>query len=130
VRLSAFDLLPYKPDPAGGRPGEMGKGIPDERPELHPYRYGFGVSEAHPADTYDLLEPAKFLELLRSLGIKLVNLSAGSPYYNPHVQRPAIFPPSAGYQPPEDPLVGVARQAAAAAELKAQFPDLVLVGTA
>ena len=31
---------------------------------------------------------------------------AGSPYYNPHVQRPALFPPSDGYLPPEDPLRG------------------------
>ena len=30
--------------------------------------------------------------------------SAGSPYYNPHLQRPALFPPSDGYLPPEDPL--------------------------
>jgi NADPH2 dehydrogenase len=44
------------------------------------------------------------------LGVKLLNLSAGSPYYNPHIQRPAAYPPSDGYQPPEDPLVGVARQ--------------------
>ena len=41
--------------------------------------------------------------------VKLLNLSAGSPYYNPHIQRPAMFPPSDGYQPPEDPLVGVER---------------------
>ena len=42
--------------------------------------------------------------------MKILNLSAGSPYYNPHIQRPAAYPPSDGYQPPEDPLVGVARQ--------------------
>ena len=53
-------------------------------------------------------------------------LSAGSPYYNPHIQRPAIFPPSDGYLPPEDPLVGVARQIAATAALKARHPELVL----
>jgi len=43
-------------------------------------------------------------------GIRLVCISAGSPYYNPHIQRPALFPPSDGYEPPEDPLAGVARQ--------------------
>ena len=50
------------------------------------------------------------------------SITAGSPYYNPHVQRPAYFPPSDGYQPPEDPLVGVARQLAATAELAARAP--------
>ena len=58
-----------------------------------------------------------------------MNLSAGSPYYNPHMQRPAYFPPSDGYQPPEDPLVSVARQINNAATLKASFPDLAIVGT-
>ena len=60
----------------------------------------------------DLSEPFAFLDLLQSLDIQLVNITVGSPYYNPHIQRPALFPPSDGYQPPEDPLVGVARQIA------------------
>jgi 2,4-dienoyl-CoA reductase-like NADH-dependent reductase (Old Yellow Enzyme family) len=77
----------------------------------------------------DLAEPARFLEVLKQLGITLVCVSAGSPYYNPHMQRPALFPPSDGYQPPEDPLVGVARQIAATARLKALHPDLTLVGS-
>jgi 2,4-dienoyl-CoA reductase-like NADH-dependent reductase (Old Yellow Enzyme family) len=51
--------------------------------------------------------------LCGELGVKLLNISAGSPYYNPHIQRPAAYPPSDGYQPPEDPLVGVARQMSA-----------------
>jgi 2,4-dienoyl-CoA reductase-like NADH-dependent reductase (Old Yellow Enzyme family) len=58
-----------------------------------------------------------------------VNLTAGSPYYNPHLQRPALYPPSDGYQPAEDPLISVARQMNVARELKAQFPKLIFVGT-
>jgi 2,4-dienoyl-CoA reductase-like NADH-dependent reductase (Old Yellow Enzyme family) len=45
------------------------------------------------------------------------------------VQRPALFPPSDGYTPPEDPLRGVARQIEATARLKADFPRLVFVGS-
>lgn len=59
-----------------------------------------------------------------------VNLSCGSPYYNPHIQRPAAFPPSDGYQPPEDPLVGVVRQLSVVRQCKEAFPDLPQVGTA
>ena len=59
-----------------------------------------------------------------------MNLSCGSPYYNPHMQRPAIFPPSDGYQPPEDPLVGVVRQIQAARACKQAVPQLPMVGTA
>jgi 2,4-dienoyl-CoA reductase-like NADH-dependent reductase (Old Yellow Enzyme family) len=129
VRLSAFDMVPFRPDPQTSRPGKPGIGIPEPYEHLLPYRWGFGVNPHHPVEP-DLTEPAAFLNLLNHLDIRLVNLSAGSPYYNPHIQRPALYPPSDGYQPPEDPLVGVARQMWAVRTLKEQFPQLVIVGTA
>ena len=67
--------------------------------------------------------------MLAAMGVRMINASCGSPYYNPHIQRPAIFPPSDGYQPPEDPLVGVARQIDAVRQLKAACPDSIFVGT-
>ena len=51
-------------------------------------------------------ETAEFLQVLTELHIPMVNVTIGSPYYTPHVTRPALYPPSDGYQPPEDPLVG------------------------
>jgi len=47
----------------------------------------------------------------------------------PHIQRPAAFPPSDGYPPPEDPLVGVARQIHAARECKRAVPSMPMVGS-
>ncbi|HEY6803000.1 MAG TPA: hypothetical protein VI306_05410 [Pyrinomonadaceae bacterium] len=129
VRLSAFDLVSYRPDPDKTSNGKMGPGIPDRFDHALPYRYGFGVDVDSP-DSFDLSEPKRFLSLLQELDIKLVNLTAGSPYYNPHIQRPALYPPSDGYQPPEDPLFGVARQMEATRDLKREFPDLIVVGTA
>ena len=130
VRLSAFDFVPFKPDPAQSRPGKPGPGIPEEFKEHLPYVYGFGVNSENPLE-YDLTEPLQFLELCAQLGVKIANLSAGSPYYNPHIQRPAAYPPSDGYQPPEDPLIGVARQVNVVRQLRARAPrDLILVGTA
>ena len=120
VRLSAFDLIPFEPD------GDCRAGVPAAG--AAPYRYGFGTA-AHDPTAYDLSEPIRFLGLLEELGIFLVNLTAGSPYYNPHIQRPALFPPSDGYQPPEDPLVGVARQIDVVRQLKARFPELIMVGS-
>ena len=67
--------------------------------------------------------------MLKELDIQLACITAGSPYYVPHIQRPALFPPSDGYQPPEDPLAGVARQIQVVAQLKKQHPDLFLVGS-
>ncbi|HEX2907400.1 MAG TPA: hypothetical protein VHO69_11100, partial [Phototrophicaceae bacterium] len=107
VRLSAFDWRPF-------RPGADGRGEPEPYDGTYPYAFG---GDSTGLD-YDLTETHRFLNLLEELDIRLVCLTAGSPYYNPHIQRPALFPPSDGYQPPEDPLVGVARQIAATAELK------------
>jgi NADPH2 dehydrogenase len=129
VRLSAFDFAPFKPDPALSQPGKLGPGIPDDFSHCLPYRYGFGVNQQNPVE-YDLTETFQFVELCAELGVKIVNLTAGSPYYVPHIQRPAAYPPSDGYQPPEDPLVGVARQINVVREVKARAPKgLVLVGT-
>lgn len=117
VRLSAFDFVPY-------RTGDDGTGVPDDDA---PLPRPFGGDET--GLQIDLEETHRFLELAGELGIGLVCTTAGSPYYNPHIQRPAYFPPSDGYQPPEDPLVGVARQIAATAELKREHPDLTFVGS-
>ena len=129
VRLSAFDTVPFQSDPAHGGNGKSSIGVAESYANLLPYRWGFGVNPLDPTDT-DLKEPARFLSLLEQLGIQLVNITAGSPYYNPHIQRPALYPPSDGYLPPEDPLVGVARQMEATRELKRQFPNLIMVGSA
>ncbi|MGE4183007.1 MAG: NADH:flavin oxidoreductase, partial [Limisphaerales bacterium] len=112
VRLSAFDFVPFRPDPAASQPGKPGPGIPADTSTCLPYRFGFGVNPDNPVES-DLTEAFLFAELCADLGVRLLDLSAGSPYYNPHIQRPAAYPPSDGYQPPEDPLVGVARQLAA-----------------
>lgn len=129
VRLSAFDWVPFRPDPDQSDGKNLGPGVPEPLDGALPYRYGFGVNPERPVEG-DLSEAGELLHMLRELGIRLVNLTAGSPYYNPHIQRPAIFPPSDGYQPPEDPLTGCARQIEAVRDLKALFPDLVIVGSA
>jgi len=127
VRVSAFDFVPFRPAWRDAD-GKLGPGQPEEHSALLPYQYAFGANPMNPTEP-DPAEPIQLLEMLRAMGVRLVNITAGSPYYCPHVQRPAMFPPSDGYQPPEDPLVGVARQIGVTRELKARFPDLLLVGT-
>lgn len=128
VRLSAFDFVPFRPDPDGGEGDKLGRGVPEPFEDYLPYEYGFGLEKSNPLQI-DLGETEQFIALLEELGVQLFNLSCGSPYYNPHIQRPALFPPSDGYQPPEDPLVGVARQVEAVARIKARFPNLLFVGS-
>jgi 2,4-dienoyl-CoA reductase-like NADH-dependent reductase (Old Yellow Enzyme family) len=119
VRLSAVDWIPFRPGP-------------DRKGEPTPFngaRYPFAFGGDGTGIGYDLDEPARFLALLQDLDIQLVCITAGSPYYNFHIQRPAIFPPSDGYLLPEDPLVGVARQIKITTDLKAAFPALTIVGS-
>lgn len=117
VRLSVFDFVPFAL-------GDDMVGVPD--PDAEPRKVfgsttdGLGI---------DLDEPSRLIGLMKDLGIRMVCTTAGSPYYNPHIQRPAYFPPSDGYQPPEDPLVGVARQIAAVAELKRLHPEMLFIGS-
>jgi len=129
VRVSIFDTVPFVPDPSQSSNGKLGPGIPENHADLIPYRWGFGVNATNPT-VPDLSEGEQFLSLLENMNIFLVNVTAGSPYYNPHIQRPALYPPSDGYQPPEDPLAGVARQMDATRRLKRKFPNLIFVGTA
>ncbi len=118
VRLSAFDLIPFAANADGIGAPEI---------STHEYSYAFGGDGTGLG--IDLAETHAFLDTLTELGIGLVSITAGSPYYNPHVQRPAYFPPSDGYQPPEDPLVGVARQLAATAEITQCHPHLTVIGS-
>ncbi len=118
VRLSAMDWMPFKP-------GDGHIGEPETLEDNYPYAFGgdgTGVG-------YDLTEPKQFLDLMMELDIKMVCITVGSPYYVPHIQRPAMFPPSDGYLPPEDPLAGVARQIQVTSELKKHNPDMLVVGS-
>lgn len=117
IRVSAFDFLPFKKGP-----NEQGE---PEKAETYPYAFGgredgLGIN---------LEEPKAFLQLAQSLGIQMICITGGSPYYNPHLMRPALFPPSDGYQPPEEPFTGVKRQIDVTAELKKAFPELVIIGS-
>jgi 2,4-dienoyl-CoA reductase-like NADH-dependent reductase (Old Yellow Enzyme family) len=121
VRISAFDTVPFAADSSG-------RGVPAI--DRSGYRCAFGLTDedANPSSALD--ECRAVLRLLEARDVRLICITAGSPYYNPHVQRPALFPPIDGYAPPEDPLRGVARQINATARLKRDFPYLVFVGSA
>jgi 2,4-dienoyl-CoA reductase-like NADH-dependent reductase (Old Yellow Enzyme family) len=119
VRLSVFDTVPYRKD-------DRGQGVPETSEAGYDCAFGLLAGD----DLGRALDDARaLLRLLDDKGVRWICTSAGSPYYTPHVQRPALFPPSDGYAPPEDPLRGVARQIEATARLKSEFPRLVFVGS-
>jgi 2,4-dienoyl-CoA reductase-like NADH-dependent reductase (Old Yellow Enzyme family) len=120
VRLSAVDSVPFKK-------ALDGRGVPETASEG--YDYAFGLLKNGDVDDASLADTREMLGLLAELGVRLVCITAGTPYYNPHVLRPALFPPSDGYDPPEDPLRGVARHIQVTAQLKREFPQLAFVGS-
>jgi NADPH2 dehydrogenase len=128
VRLSAFDTVPFKPDHGRAQSGKLGPGVSEDFPV--PYCYGFGLDQQNPLQ-HDLTEPLQFVCLCAELGVKILNVTAGSPYYCPHLQRPAAYPPSDGYLPPHDPLIDVARQIEVTRQIKAAAgPGMIIVGSA
>jgi 2,4-dienoyl-CoA reductase-like NADH-dependent reductase (Old Yellow Enzyme family) len=119
IRLSAVDVVPYAK-------GSDGVGAPSDDPAQT--TYGFGMLEGADLGAA-LADSSALLQRMSALGVRWICVTAGSPYYCPHVTRPAFFPPADGYLPPEDPLAGVARQVQVTALLKAAFPELVFVGS-
>jgi 2,4-dienoyl-CoA reductase-like NADH-dependent reductase (Old Yellow Enzyme family) len=77
----------------------------------------------------DLTEVKQVIRCMRHWGVALLNISSGSPYFNPHVGRPFEKPDDGNYEPPEHPLLGVDRHFRIAGELQQEFPDLPMVGT-
>ncbi|HTM51053.1 MAG TPA: hypothetical protein VL285_20295 [Bryobacteraceae bacterium] len=120
MRLGCFDGVPFF------RRASDGVGVPCEYPT--PYPYGWGVNADNPL-CEDLSEVKEAIALFREWGISLLNVSMGSPYYNPHVGRPFEKPDEGNYEQPEHPLTGVDRHFRIAGELQRAFPDLPMVGT-
>ena len=91
---------------------------------LH-YPIGWGINEQ---GELDLTEPLKLISELQDTGVKLINITAGSPYINPHINRPADGE-AKKYTPPEPPLIGVERLIKLSKEIQNNFTDLIVVGT-
>jgi NADPH2 dehydrogenase len=116
MRLNAFDGVPYASP----------EGVPLDYEK--PYPHGWGVDPSNPLRE-DLSEVKQAVGWFRDWGIQLLNVSLGSPYYNPHIGRPFETPDPGNYEQPEHPLLGVDRHFRIAGELQRTFPDLPMVGT-
>jgi len=90
-----------------------------------PYPYGWGVDEDDPRKC-DLTEPVRLVRLLQEKGVELVNITAGNPYHNPHVNRPYDTGP---YVPPEHPLAGVERMLRMSREIRTAVPGMAVVAS-
>jgi len=91
------------------------------------YRGGFGVDENGGAD---FSEPLLLADQLKSRGINLVNITMGSPYFNPQVSRPYDNPLPGQVLPEEHPLEGVMRMINGTSLFQRRFPEIAMVGSA
>lgn len=90
------------------------------------YPYGFGVKRDGSLNL-DLSEPDWLIKELYKYGVRLLNITMGNPYFNPHVNRPYA---QGVYEAPEHPLTGVARVLNGTTELKEKNPRMAIICSA
>jgi 2,4-dienoyl-CoA reductase-like NADH-dependent reductase (Old Yellow Enzyme family) len=91
------------------------------------YKGGFGVDKK---DQPEFSEPMIFVEELLKRDIRLINISMGSPYFNPHVTRPFDTPVPGSPVPDEHPLKSVMRMIGSTSLFQKRFPEISFTGSA
>jgi 2,4-dienoyl-CoA reductase (NADPH2) len=92
----------------------------------HPY--GFGVDRSN-GGIPDLDEPKRLAKELQAIGIALLNISIGNPYFNPHYGRPFDFPIAGLSVPGEHPLEAITRFADITRQIQSAIPDIPVVAS-
>ena len=90
-----------------------------------PYPYGFGVRRDGSSE-FDKTEPVKLIKELEMLGVKIIDITMGNPYFNPHVNRPFAIGP---YVPEEHPAAGVARMLNGITEIHRDVPSVKVISS-
>ncbi|MBR4718537.1 MAG: NADH:flavin oxidoreductase [Lentisphaeria bacterium] len=121
-RVSIFDIRPFVKGPDG-------VGVPMDWDPARPYPYAFGGAGDGLTMDPGLKDTVALVGLMRSLGVKMICATIGSPYYCVHIQRPAFYPVSDGYLPPHDPLRSVWLHIEAVRRLRELCPGLLVVGS-
>ena len=102
----------------------IGEGILAARVNLYDGLAGnWGVGENL---SLALEEPLRLVKDLEKHGVTLLNITMGTPYFNPHVNRPYA---RGGYEQPENPVDGVARLLYGCKMAQTTVPDVVCVAT-
>ncbi len=91
------------------------------------YPWGFGV-DRNEYRKWDLTESKQLVAQLKELGVPLLDITIGNPYFNPHFNRPYSKPVRGGVAYDENPLIGVARFLNVVKEMQQSQPDLPMIG--
>jgi len=93
-----------------------------------PYPWGWGMKKDGSLDA-ELSEPAKLIRELHQIGVDIINISFGNPYYNPHLERPYDHIITGGYLPEEHPLKTISRNIDLTYEISKRTSGIHFVGT-
>lgn len=91
--------------------------------DMIPKPYGFGTDAEN---ALDLTEPDLLIKKLLQAGVRILNVTLGNPYFNPHVNRPYR---KGSYVAPEPAEEGLARFVTVERHIKEKFPSLTVVGS-
>lgn len=119
TRLNVFDGVPFKK-------ADDGNGIPEPINGQLPNGWGLNLNDPLQPD---LVEPIRWIQEMRQLGVSMVNVTMGNPYAQPHFGRPFEYPPPDGYESPEHPLIGVNRHFKATTMIQKINPGFPIIGT-
>lgn len=96
--------------------------------DSHPYPYGWGMDKNNPREA-NLEEPKRLVKELHEMGLPLIDITMGNPYFNPHVNRPYDRPIEGMKAPNENPLAGIARLVGLTKEIQQAVPEIVVIGS-
>jgi hypothetical protein len=85
------------------------------------------IADKENGKDFDPTEPIWLLQQLWNMGVELVNITMGNPYFNPHINRPYTV---GSYEAPEAPLIGIERMLQGTAQLKQAVPDMKILCSA
>jgi len=97
--------------------------------DVIPYPDGFGMA-INGDDPYevDLTESIKLIGEINQLGVNLVNITMGTPYYNPHINRP--YDCNVGRAAsPSHPIINLSNFIKHIGTVQKTYPDMTFVGT-
>jgi 2,4-dienoyl-CoA reductase-like NADH-dependent reductase (Old Yellow Enzyme family) len=77
---------------------------------------------------WDLSESKQLAAMLYKLGVPLLNVTIGNPYFNPHYNRPYTKTIRGAEPYDEHPLIGVARFVNIVREMQESLPELPMFG--
>lgn len=90
------------------------------------YPYAWGMSPDGSLNP-DLTEPIKLIGELREMGVEMLNIAIGNPYFNPNYERPYDFPIQGFELPEEHPLLTLERNIKLTSEISTKYPDMTFI---